>query len=232
MDRRLAEGLDDEVLGRPVLGAQRDQVVEIAQRHACRILAAQPLGQVGQGLHRTGREDAAFGALVEDFDQRLVDNVGHFIDEQRDAPVNAQVVAHAGARRLVGQGQGADGRGDGGIGQGVQAHVEHMAGPLDLLEIHDGPGVVRIEGIGREAAAQVARSQHRQDGQQVGGDLLVVLAIVAEGAHLGVDHLVALVLGDVVLVVSDEGHQVGAGCLRRPLQVAAMGIVQQLLHLG
>ena len=87
------------------------------------------------------------------------------------------------------------------------------------------------KGSGRGCCAQVARGQHRQDGQQVGGDLLVVLAVVAEGAHLGVDHLVALVLGDVVLVVGDEGHQVGAGRLRRPFNVAAMGIVQQLLHL-
>jgi hypothetical protein len=113
-----------------------------------RILAAQPLGQVGQGLHRAGGEDAALGALVEDLDQRLVDDVGHFIDEQRDAPVAAQVVAHAGARRLVGQGQGADGRGDGRIGQGIQAHVEHVAGALDLLEVHDRPGVVGVEGSG------------------------------------------------------------------------------------
>jgi hypothetical protein len=88
------------------------------------------------------------------------------------------------------------------------------------------------KGSGERLLPQVARGQHRQDGQQVGGDLLVVLAVVAEGAHLGIDHLVALVLGDVVLVVGDEGHQVGAGRLRRPLQVAAVGVVEQLLHLG
>ena len=34
-----------------------------------------------------------------------------------------------------------------------------------------------------------------------------MLAVVAEGAYLGIDHLVALVLGDVVLVVGDEGHE-------------------------
>ena len=34
VDRGLAEGLDHEVLRRPVLGSQRDQVVQVAQRHA------------------------------------------------------------------------------------------------------------------------------------------------------------------------------------------------------
>ena len=44
-------------------------------------------------------------------------------------------------------------------------------------------------------------------------------------------HLVALRLGDVVLVVRHEGQQVGAGGLGRPLDVAAVRVVQQLLHL-
>jgi hypothetical protein len=87
MDRGLAEGLDHEVLGRPVLGAQCDQVVEVAQRHARRVLAAQSPRQVRQRLHGAGREDAALGALVQNLDQRLVDDVADFIDEERDAPV-------------------------------------------------------------------------------------------------------------------------------------------------
>jgi hypothetical protein len=41
VDRRLAEGLDHEVLGRPVLRAQGDQVVEVAQRHARGVFAAE-----------------------------------------------------------------------------------------------------------------------------------------------------------------------------------------------
>ena len=58
-----------------------------------------------------------------------------------------------------------------------------------------------------------------------------MLPVVAECAHLGVEHLVALRLGDVVFVVRHEGQQVGAGGLGRSLDVAAVRVTQQLLHL-
>lgn len=118
-----------------------------------------------------------------------------------------------------------------GSGSESRHDVEHVTGALDLLEVHDGARIVRIEGVGREAAPQIARGEHRQDGQQVGGDFLVVLAVVTKSAYLSVDHLIALVLRDVLLIVSDESHQIGAGRFRRPFHVAAMGIVQQFLHI-
>ena len=40
VNRGLAEGLDDEVLCWTVLGAQRNQIVEVAERHARGLLAA------------------------------------------------------------------------------------------------------------------------------------------------------------------------------------------------
>ena len=158
MDRRLAEGLDHEVLvGRSLV------------RSAIRLLrlpsAMRAASSLPSRLARSARVCIAqvvkmppLGALVEDLDQRLVDDVRDLVDEERDAPVAAQVVAHAGARRLVGQRQGADGRGDGRVGQRVQAHVEHMAGALDLLEVHDGPPVVRRRGRARGCAPGRPRS--------------------------------------------------------------------------
>ena len=53
------------------------------------VFAAQTLGQVGQGLHGAGGEDAALGALVQNLDQRLVDDVADLVHEQRDAAVGA-----------------------------------------------------------------------------------------------------------------------------------------------
>jgi len=39
------------------------QVVQVAQGHAGGILRSQPLGQIGERLHRADRMDAAFSAL-------------------------------------------------------------------------------------------------------------------------------------------------------------------------
>mgnify|MGYP000471321048 CR=1 FL=1 len=57
--------------------------------------------------------------------------------------------------------QGADGRGDRRIGQGVQAHVEHMAGPLDLLDRRVLVLAVRVAQPGAEVLLALARQADR-----------------------------------------------------------------------
>ena len=175
--------------------------------------------------------DAAFGALVQDLDQGLVDDVGDLVDDQRNAARDAKVVAHARACGQVGDRQRPDGRSHRRVGQRVEAHVEHVATALDLLEIHDRALVCQIKRVGRQAPTQVTRGEHRQDRQQVGGDLLVVLAVVAEDPDLRVDDLVALVLGNVLFVVRDAGHELGSRDLGRTLDLTAHGRLHQRAHL-
>ena len=153
------------------------------------------------------------------------------IRDRRDAARDAEVVAHARACGQVCDRQRPDGRSHGRIGQRVEAHVEHVAAALDLLEVHDRTPVCQIERVGRQAPTQVTRGQHRQDRQQVGGDLLVVLAVVAEDPDLRIDHLVALVLGDLLFVVRDAGHELGCRDLGRPLDLPAHGRLHERAHL-
>ena len=106
-----------------------------------------------------------------------------------------------------------------------------MAAALDLLEVHDRPRVIEVEGIRGQALSEVARGEHGQDGKQARRDLLIVLAVVAEHADLVVDHALVLVLRDLLLVVGDVGDQLRAGDLRGPPQLPAARLLQQLSHL-
>src|ERR1700757_4380240 len=103
VNRGLAEGLDDEVLCWTILGTQRDQIVEIAERHACSLLAAETPREVGECLHGAGGVDPAFSTLIEDLNKRLIDDVRDLIHEKRDTPIAPDVVADSGKCREIGE---------------------------------------------------------------------------------------------------------------------------------
>ena len=93
------------------------------------VLAAQAVGEVGEGLHGAGGVDARLRALVEDLDQGLIDDIGDFVDKQGEPRLRCtQVVAHAGERGEVGEQDGAEGATDRGIRQRIKGDVEHVSG--------------------------------------------------------------------------------------------------------
>ena len=69
------ERLGNKLLREPIFGAQSDEAIEVAKRHARFINRAQARSQVGDGLHGASGPQARFGTFVEDFDKRAINRV-------------------------------------------------------------------------------------------------------------------------------------------------------------
>ena len=95
-DVGLAECFCHEFLRGAVFGSQSNEVVEVAERHARGGVTAQAGGEITHGLHGAGRADAGFGSLVENFDERSVDDVAHLVNKEGDASAFSFAVAFAG----------------------------------------------------------------------------------------------------------------------------------------
>ncbi|MNE72312.1 hypothetical protein D3C80_1682400 [compost metagenome] len=93
-------------------------------------------------------------------------------------------------RDQVGEHRIADGRGDFGVGECIQADVDHRAFTDDLHPVEDRSRVVEVGIVRCQQLSDLAGGELLQQRQEAGDDLVEVGPVVADGGPEAVEYRV------------------------------------------